>query len=223
MGILRSGLLGPFSKKTGAVIGRRHRGQNVMTGLHEKSQKPPSESQLDERFKFGLLNNFLSNIDQLVNIGFKRYAKIKSPSNAAYSYNVDHAFVSQGTSWQINFPKMVYSRGQVDTPDGATATLASGTVDVLSTEILFSWDAQKQTASCQYTDMASFLVYNASKNKAMILKNKVDRYAQSYRLTLPVDFIGDTLHCYMNFNSADGKQTGDSLYLAELLVTNDIA
>lgn len=216
MGILKGGLLGPFRKKTGAVVGRQRKGQNVMTGLHRISQKPPSESQLEERLKFGLLNNFLSNIVPLVEPGFKRYAKVGSALNAAYSYNVEHAFVKQGEDWHINFPKMVYSRGHIDTPEGAEAVLVPGEEEVGDAGILFSWLLQKQTASCQFTDMASFLVYNASKNKAMIVSAAVNRYALSYLFRLPQDFGGDTVHCYMSFASADGKQTGDSVYLREL-------
>ncbi|TKC09621.1 DUF6266 family protein [Pedobacter frigoris] len=212
MGILRKGLLGPVKNKTGAVIGRQHRGQNVLTGLQNPSTKPPTEKQLEERRKFGMLNSFLSDIDKLVNVGFKHYAKIKTPVNVAYSYNVDHAFVKQGEEWQLNFPEMVYSRGHVDTPEGATV---APDADVHT--VLFSWLAQKQTASCQFADQASFLMYNASKNKALILINATNRYALSYPLTLPAEFFGDTLHCYMNFNSADGKQSGDSMYLGELI------
>jgi hypothetical protein len=219
MGILKSGLLGPFRNKTAYVIGRRRRGQNVMTGLHKKSNKAPSESQLEERLKFGLLNSFLSDISSLADKGFKRYAKVQTPLNVAYSYNVKHAFVKQGEEWQINFPKMVYSRGHVDTPDGAMVTLVSGEVDGPDSKILFSWDAQKQTASCQYTDMASFLVYNASKKNAMILRNAVDRYALSYEHQLPLRFMGDTLHSYMNFDSLDGRQTGQSVYLGLLVIS----
>ncbi|WP_316788685.1 DUF6266 family protein [Pedobacter frigoris] len=212
MGILRKGLLGPVKNKTGAVIGREHRGQNILTGLHNPSTKPPTEKQLEERRKFGMLNSFLSDIDKLVNVGFKRYAKIGSPVNVAYSYNADHAFVKQGEEWQLNFPEMVYSRGHVDTPEGANVVLGAEVHTVL-----FSWLAQKQTASCQFADQASFLVYNAAKNKALILMDATNRYALSYQLTLPTEFAGDALHCYMNFNSEDGKRSGDSVYLGELL------
>lgn len=218
MGIFRSGLLGPFSKKTGAVVGRRRRGQNVMTGLHDISKKAPTQSQLEERLKFGMLNSFLTKIKSLVNIGFKRYVNVKTAVNVAYSYNAEHAFVKVDEQWQINFPAIVYSRGPIDMSEGATAVLTSNGEDPAIPAVLFSWLAQKQSACCQYTDMASFLIYNVSEDKAMKALNAVNRYGLSYRFELPVSYIGDTIHCYMNFNAADGKKVGDSLYLGQLVI-----
>lgn len=211
MGILKSGILGPFRKKVGTGIGRLRRGQNVLTALHRKSNKPATKKQLDAQLKFGLLNSFLSNIDKLVNIGFMPYAKVNSPVNTAYSYNWKHAFVNEGDTYRINYPQMVYSRGHVVTPEGVQAGH--------STEgIVFSWLPQPQSAYCQFSDLASFLIYNPSKDDSMILINKVNRYALGYSMQIPVSYAGDTVHCYMNFVSANGKHNGDSVYIGEVEV-----
>lgn len=211
MGILKSGPLGPFYNKTGPIVGRRHRKQNVITALHHTSNKPFTAAQLDSQFKLGLLNGFLSNIDKLVNIGFKAAAKNNSPVNEAFSYNYDHAFVKDGDGLFLDYPKIIYSRGHIVTPESPQVESNAG-------NITFNWLPQNQSAYCQFTDLASFLVYNPTKETNVILLNTTNRYAQGYTIEMPPDHVGDTVHCYMNFASANGKKTGDSMYIAALVV-----
>jgi hypothetical protein len=211
MGIQKSGILGPFRNKVGAVVGRRHRGQDLMTGLPRKSNKPATAKQLEAQHLFGLLNSFLSSIDQLVNIGFKAFVKNNSPVNAAFAYNYDQAFVKEDGQYRINYPKLVYSRGHMVTPEGAQVSSDAG-------KITFSWLPQTQSAYCQHTDQASFLAYHPVKEKVMILRGAVNRYAQSFVMEMPANYAGDAVHCYMSFASADGKLQGDSLYIGEVTV-----
>lgn len=211
MGILKSGPFGPFYNKTGPIIGRRHRKQNVITSLHHASNKPFTAAQLESQLKLALLNSFLSKIDGLVNMGFKAVTKNNSPVNQAFSYNYDHAFVKDGDSFLINYPGIVYSRGHIDTPESPNVVANPGS-------ITFSWLPQNQSAYCQFTDKASFLVYNPAKQTRIILPNVTNRYAKEHMLEMPGDFIGDPVHCYMNFSSADGKKNGDSMYISSLVV-----
>jgi hypothetical protein len=210
MGILISGILGPFRKKTGPLIGRRCKGKNVITALHHTSNKPLTEAQLDVQLRFGLLSNFLNKIDQLVNPGFKAYAKGKSPVNAAFTYNYAHAFVTAGDTYLINYPKIVYSRGYRARPEAAQVIAAAG-------HLQFSWNLPGQSAYCQYTDLASFLVCNPAKQGFIQVPLAAERYATAYQLEIPADYTGDTLHCYMNFSSANGKQAGNSLYIGPVV------
>nr|WP_121271553.1 DUF6266 family protein [Pedobacter schmidteae] len=211
MGILQSGPLGPFRKKTGPIVGRNHRGKNVITSLPEETIKPPTKLQLETQNKFGLLSHFLSNIGELANIGFKKYVKGNSVANAAFKYNYQRAFVKNGDIDELQYSKLVYSRGRVVTPDEVHLTVTTGS-------ITFSWLPQNQSAYCQFTDLASFLVYNTTKKLAVIAINAVSRYAHAYEIAIPVDYLGDRLHCYMNFDSANGKLTGDSMYVGEVVV-----
>lgn len=211
MGILTSGILGPVRNKTGSIVGRVHKRKNVVTGLYNTSNKPPTKDQLEARFKLGLLNGFMQDIDELVNIGFKAYIKKESAVNVAVSYNYDHAFVKEGENTVLNYPKIVYSRGHIVTPESPEVFQEPGT-------LTFNWLPQNQSAYCQFTDRASFLIYNPAKDLSIILPNVTNRYAQGYTLEIPEGYIGDTLHCYMNFRAADGKKTGDSMYVGKVVV-----
>ncbi|SMC70316.1 DUF6266 family protein [Pedobacter nyackensis] len=210
MGILKSGIHGPVRNKTGALITRMHKGMNIVTGGYRKSNKAPTTSQLDAQAKLGLLSGFLSHIDELIKIGFKQYAKGKDPVNVASAYNYNHAFLTDGTELTLNYPELVYSRGYILAPE-SPAVLA------LPAQIEFNWLPQRQSTYCQYTDLATFLIYNPAKNRAYKRALITDRYAQGYLFDLPSSFAGDTVHCYMNFASKDGKLQGNSTYIGELI------
>lgn len=211
MGILTSGPFGPFRNKTGPLIGRRYRKQNVITALHHTSNKPFTLAQLESQTKLSLLNSFLSSIDELVNTGFKAATKNNSPVNEAFSYNYEHAFVKDGAIFSINYPKIIYSRGHIVIPEGPEVTSANG-------QLSFSWLPQNQSAYCQFTDLASFLVYNPAKEKRIISANATNRYAKHYSIEIPSNYIGDTVCCYMSFASADGKKSGDSVCIGSFLL-----
>lgn len=225
MGILRSGIFGGFRKKTGPIIGRRGRGMNIITSLHHPSTAAPTKKQADAKEKFALLTSFLNAIPDLVNIGFKHYAKNKRPLNVAYSYNYENAFVMEDDHFLINYPQIVYSRGHIETPDGAQVVLESSLVVSEGSSIVsetrsikFSWSPQNQSVYCQYTDLGTFLVYNPAKEEAITVVNTIDRHSLAYSVELPSEFEGDTVHCYMSFASANGKATGDSVYVGAVEV-----
>ena len=209
MGILKSGILGPVRNKIGPSITRVHRNTNVVTAAYRKSNKAPTASQLDVQTKLGLLSGFFSHIDDLIKIGFKYYAKGKDPLNVASSFNYDHAFLSDGEKLKLNYPELVYSRGYI-VPAESPGLLA------LPAQIEFNWLPQRQSAYCQYSDLATFLVYNPAKEKSIRRVAITDRYAQGYVFDLPTVFAGDIVHCYMNFASKDGKLQGNSVYVGGL-------
>ena len=62
MGIIKGGILGGFSNKTGAVIGAYWRTLNVMRGLPRKSSKAATQLQLDQQAKFTLAVATPSNV-----------------------------------------------------------------------------------------------------------------------------------------------------------------
>lgn len=211
MGIIDSGIVGPFKKKIGPAIGRKHMGQDLILGPYRLTNKKPTADQLTERSKFGMLNDFLSCISSMVNPGFKAYAKKKSAVNAAYSYNSDHAFTEVEGQPVLDYPKIVCSRGQIATPYGLQISADTGVVR-------FSWHAQQQSQFCQFTDKASFLIYNPSKKRGLIQMNVIDRYALSFDMAVPADFSGDMVYCYICFATADGKRVGDSKYAGSIVI-----
>jgi hypothetical protein len=210
MGILHSGIFGGFSNKVGASVGRRVNGQNIVTGLHHPSNKPLTDTQRSQTDKIALLAQFLGKISPLITIGFKHFTKKNTAYNAAFKYNYKTAFMLISGQYQINYPNIAYSKGNVCKPCCLHIAPAPGFVN-------FSWVPEAQTQFGRVTDRATFVIYNADKNVFMAQRNAVQRQDLGYQFELPPDFAGDELHCYMNFNSDNGKLTGESVYGGQLL------
>ncbi|RZK80970.1 MAG: hypothetical protein EOO92_06275 [Pedobacter sp.] len=213
MGILKSGILGPMKNTTGAVVGRVHRGTNVITGLYEKSEKHKKNSpkQLASQQQFNLLNGFLRNIQQLVDTGFKTMVKHNSPVNAAYSYNYNQAFISSETEITLNYPEILFSVGNLEGPESPEITFEEGVLTL-------SWFKMPQSLYCQYTDRARVLIYEPYKRESIIYDNICERWDCTVALDAQC-FIGSKVHLYMSFCSADGKEQGNSNYLGLIDVT----
>ena len=206
MGIQKSGPFGSFYKKTGPIIGRRSKHQNVITALHHPSNKPSSENQVVVQDRFTLLTEFLNKLKLLINLGFKAYSKERSALNAAFSYNYPHAFLSTESGLMINYPKMVYSRGKIL---GVSVTQLSRAGHELS----LTWSPDLQSDYCQFSDLGTLMVYNANSGKALAYLHAMKRRDLGYIATLPKDFETAELHCYLDFSSADGKMRGNSRYV----------
>lgn len=210
MGILYSGLIGPVRKKVGPAVNRVHRKLNVVGATRKKSNKPFTANQLDKQIRFGLLNSFLSDIEWLVKPGFKKFAKHGSEINAAFKFNFPHAFLDEGSAIMLNYPEIMYSKGRIYTPDEPMVAAATDHFE-------FTWAPQIQCESCRFTDLASFLVYNSTKNQHQMMIGVADRYAGNYHMPLSDGWEGDTLHCYMSFAAANGTLVGDSVYVGPLV------
>lgn len=207
MGIIKSGILGPMINKTGSVIGKIHKGQNVITGISKKlkRRKKKTESQITSRVRFGKLNSFLSDIKSLVTVGFKKMVKHNTAANAAYSYNFDHAFITVNGRLELNYPKLVYSIGDVEGPESPVLVTENGFLNI-------SWFNMPQSINCQYSDLATVLVYEPIEPDNVFFTETCKR--SDLNVILDVShFIGKSLHCYICFASADGKHEGSSVYL----------
>lgn len=207
MGILKNGILGGVKNKVGAVVGRTHRGQDIITGLHRISTTAKTGGQLDQQDRFGMLNSFLAQLKELIDPGFKHFAKKRSTLNAAFSYNYGHAFVEQQESIEINYPKIVYSRGPVSAVNCPAVTLSTENI------VSFSWLPEGQNEYTRASDKATFLIYSAGKKDASCFIGAAKRADLSFSVALNEALIGTDLHCYMNFSNESGKLTGNSMYV----------
>jgi hypothetical protein len=210
MGILRSGVFGGFSNKTGANIGRQRKGTSIVTGLYHPRRVPPTVAERRNMDKFSLLSDFLNKLNPLINIGFKGFTKGNTPLNAAYKFNYTTAFLDHGDHYTVDYPKIKYSKGNV-------CRACCLQITTLENALLFHWLAESQTLYNRTGDKATFAIYNVEKDIFLFEQNACLRKDLGYEFKLPANFAGNELHCYMNFNSADGKTTGESVYAGQLV------
>jgi hypothetical protein len=212
MGIIRKGILGPMVNKTGAVIGRMHRGQNVLVQLYKErsADKPSTEGQVAAQDRLGKLSSFLSNIRNMVDIGFKKMVKHNSPVNAALSYNSSHAFIQVGEEQELNYAQLVYSIGDDEGPESPLLEYEDGVLNI-------SWYDMEQSRYCQYSDLATILIYEPIIGDNTSFNDICPRSDLNVLLDIS-SFIGKEVHCYICFSSADGKYQGTNVYLGFIKV-----
>jgi hypothetical protein len=212
MGTQLKGPLGAFRGKIGSIIGSVVKGRNIVTSLHTKSSKPPTQAQLDQRNKFGLVTSFLSYFSDLIQIGFSAQNTIGSPMNAAVAYNLKYAITGTSPNFSINFSELSFSRGKLIGPkDSEVEALAAA-------KLKFNWMANNTALKLtDPEDQLLILVYNESKDEVITAINAALRRDLTYTLQLPSDFSDHEVYCYMAFVSADGR-VSDSIYAGSLTV-----
>lgn len=206
MGIQFKGPFGGFSGKTGPLIGIISKGKSIITSLRTPSSRPPTQKQIDQRFKFTLITGMLGYIGNLIEIGFREHQNSMSAMNAAVSYNLKYAITGVSPDFRINLPKFAFSRGKLI---GATNLDVQG---VAGAKVKFTWtaleDIQKTTNPL---DSLMVLVYNSEKNEFITKINATPRSALIYTMQLPLHFVGDQVHVYLAFAGVEGK-VSDSIY-----------
>jgi hypothetical protein len=210
MGIIRIGILGGFRKKTGTVVGAQWRNKDVIRAIPRLSTKPPTQLQIDQQLKFGLVTTLLSEISELIDIGFYLPGDEATPMNKAVSYHLKGAIAGVSPNFSLDFEALKYSLGKLELPNTVTATGTN------PNEISFAWDSiVNEGKHIEPTDRATFLIYNVNKQKFLQVIDVVDRSAGEYVMTLPAQFAGDTLHTYISFSSGSiRRKKSDSMFIA---------
>ncbi len=207
MAEITNGANGAFSGKVGSVIGSKWKDINYIRGISKRSSKAPSEAQLIQQAKFGLIVNFLSPIRALLDNGFKDTGRA-SGYHLAVNHNLANAVAGTYPEFAIDFTQIAISKGSLISY-GEQASISEGL-------LTFTWPEVPENAINSFaSDKASILVYNASKNIHMA-SSGVERSALSAEMAIPPAFAGDTLQAYIFFTSLKGK-TSNSTYVGSFV------
>jgi hypothetical protein len=209
MGILKNGILGGFSKKTGNMVGVSWRRLNVIRSIPAKSLKAPTQAQTNQRARFGMVTTFLSEISVLIEIGYQSKRRNETPMNRAVAKNLAIAIADDGPVLTLNYSKVSFSEGRLELPENVSIEAISGS------NIKFSWSIiGKEYKYFAPTDRTTLLVYNPLKNNFAYKVSAAARMEQYYNFTLPESFIGNMVHCYLSFNSVKTKGLVSPSYYA---------
>jgi len=208
MGILNSGPFGPLRGKTGNNVGRKSKKKNIFSIKPHKTSAVAEGPQLMVRDKFKMISDFLQDFSDVIEPGFKSYADGMSSMNAAMSYNLKNAVSGTFPNNTINYLKLAFSKGKKVLEPKLPKLLSK----LLST-IEITWTSAVIDKGYTFkTDVATFIFYNAGKSEVSYGAAGVERIAEKYTHVLPATYIGDLLHCYMNFTST-GLAVSNSVYL----------
>jgi hypothetical protein len=205
MGKLLQGINGPFTGKVGPVVGSTWMGMAVIRSKPERRKKAFSEAELAQQAKFRLMSNFLSRVMPLLNVTFRHLAVRMTGFNKAYSYNVKNAFTGAYPDQKIDYSMVLLGRG--DLPNAGSPAVTSSSSD----NVDFSWTDNSGKGKACETDKAFIAVYCEEMNQWNYKLDAAERSAASCRLSTPF-FGGKSVHGYIGFISADGKEVSDSMY-----------
>jgi len=209
MGHIRKGILGGFSGKVGSVIGASWKRTMYMRSLPKKTNSQ-TLAQRTQRAKFALVINLLRPLTAVLRVGWKRYATHQSPFNAATAYTLANAIVGEFPNIQIDYKKVMISRGNLTPIQPPTLTGSSGKITIL-------WKNNSGIGNAKPTDKLLLALINPVKNEVITRYDETERSKESFAIDLP-HWTGDKVHIYMAFASDDGKEVSDSICYPNILI-----
>lgn len=207
MATIKKGIHGPFRGKVGSVIGSSWRNINYIKGLSlKKGRRKPTPAQEEARLKFSLLNRFLDPLSRLLETSFGPFTTRATGRNAAFSYNYDHAFISDEQGIRLNYPQLRFSHGHLITAGDERAWFADGKLRV-------SWHPGTFGMGGAPDDEAYLLVYDAAKRTfvPMVEATRQDGAAETVDLEYELDL--SKLHVWLFFIDKSGKQASKTIYI----------
>lgn len=209
MGILRSGIHGPVQGRTGPLIGRVLRKQNVVSALPHREVWANRGLSLHQQ-KFAAVSVLLNQLRPFLNHGFA-YDLKRGPVQGAIRYNFKRVVSVQEGNVVLDYTRLVLARGRLAVLNSPVVRMAG-----LNTAV-FSWAADVQQEYCRDLDRVSFLIYNVSRKMPLMAISAAFRSDLRYELELPDDFSGNVLQVYAGVCGWDNKWVSDSMYLGELI------
>ncbi|MEX0685329.1 MAG: DUF6266 family protein [Balneolales bacterium] len=208
----KKGILGSFSGTIGNVVGATWRGIAYMRSKPSRVNNPNTEAQQIQRQKFSLVAEFLRLLKPIIKLGFKTGYQHLTEINRASSYNLKNAITGVFPDQELDYQSVLLSRGDL-TPslDPAAAAGAPG-------EVSITWSENTGVGSAKADDKVMVAIYNPAKNSAFYTTDAAVRSDGYYDAVLPLEYVGDTVECYIALVSADGKEASNSEYLGSVTV-----
>jgi len=177
-----------------------------------KSSKEATIPQLSARQKTKIITGFLNPVKEFINIGFEFEARLvqkHSAYNIATSYNWLNALTGEYPDQQIDFSKVLLSRGKMPSTNNID-------VKFQGNKISFKWDETIVNEGMKESDRVMLLAYLPKENRAVSLIGGAERLEGGEYLIIPECKEGIHIETYVSFVSADYKSISDSVYTGQV-------
>ena len=172
---------------------------------------PEYDDQKPEQiYKVKKLSPMLRVFKDQINIGYPEGGTL-TQMNKAMSYNLLHAMKGEAPLYHIEFDKLKFSKGKMETAWSTKMALDA------ENKLQVQW-AVPETANRKLIgdDLACIMVYNQSRKHASAVSYMVTRKELSTELQLRGIKPGDTIHAWIFFYAPDGTQESNTDYLGSL-------
>lgn len=207
MGIFKNGILSGFSGTLGTMVGAKWRGLDVVRSRPRKSKRKASTAQLEVRARFATTSHFLAQIKSLLADYFGSPLGSKSRFNQAFTYHRLEALTGTYPNYQIDYPKVIVTKGELLGVDQTGLSAVPGAV------LRFTWQDNSGLGQAKATDGLLVVVYNPARDVFAYRTQAAPRAAGVFLYALPPEWVGDTLHSWISMVSASGEVCANSQYL----------
>jgi hypothetical protein len=205
MGTLLNGINGPVIGKVGPVVGYVWKKKVVVRSLANRSKKPLSPLQLQQRAKFRLMNHFLNSLKDLLNVSYGHLVENMTGFNKAFSYNVKNVITGKDPDLKIDYSRVLLGRGDLTNVSMLVITPSS------EGNLAFNWTDNSGTGSAKETDLVFVAAYCEEQNDWIYGLNLATR--NTGRCMIDTSRMKDQLvQTYIGFIAEDGKDVTDTLY-----------
>ncbi|WP_316818576.1 DUF6266 family protein [Pedobacter nyackensis] len=222
MARLKYGILGPVLGKIANLVGYLRLGQPILRSKPKKPKKKKvrSDAQKAVNLRFKLVKSFISVIGEFIHEGY-RLDVAKSdriPENGASSYLLNEAVTGDYPNYEIDYSKVLVSRGRLQKPSNPTVKLEGNTLK-------FYWDVDPNWGYELNRDQVMVLAYlptNGTADYSLSGARRKEGYEE-----LKVGIVrqdqydlkkDDFIEVYIAFVSDNRKRISDSVYLGSVAV-----
>lgn len=211
MGKCNQGVFGNWTKRVGNVVGRVVNGRNIYSIYQPNVSNPQTETQQQIRTKFSLLTKLGSVIGGFLAIGLMKSKGDGTWLSRFISVNFVDGITGTWPSYELNYPKLILSQGNVDLPYNTAAQLQGSEINV-------SWIDNSGIGNARDSDKAMFLVFNKDKNQSIADTEAADRSTRRASYDLPASWNGDTVYVYFAMYRKADKVASTSVFLGQFTV-----
>ncbi|EDM34477.1 hypothetical protein PBAL39_19340 [Pedobacter sp. BAL39] len=201
---------GLFIGKVGNTVTYLLNGKYVMRTIG-KSKKKLSDKQLANLMSMRVTMKFLCSLKPFVDAGFglEAVGTDKNAFNLATSAVKKHAIKGEYPNLNIDYSKVLLSRGTVPAPEGVSISKADH-------GILIKWDEARPGQARRLEDSVMVLLHFPETDNSMMTFHAGKRKDGSCFYELPKSYQNRHIEAYVSFRQSDAKAVSDSVYAGSL-------
>lgn len=208
MAQIKDGLFGGFSGKIGNVVGCKGKNGFYVRSLPSHVSNPRTELQQAQRRRFSLAMQLARALTPFLHISYREFAGAKKPFHAAVSSFMQNAMVQVEADYAIDFNKVLVSRGSLTAIRRAKAFREKNAIG-------YTWEDNSGEGNAAATDAALLLAFNKTRWTAVYSDAVAQRCDGKAKLSIPIDWIDDSLVVYLGFRSLNGGTVANSVCLLD--------
>lgn len=211
MAKIPKGILGPISGKIGPVVACNGKQGQLARALPKPRPDKPTEAQLAQRKRFGIISKFLTPMRDLLRLSFATDFIAMEPFNLAASYNMKNAVCGVYPDYYIDYSQVWISYGLL--PAAVSAAVSS----VERGKLQFTWTDNSGQGKASKADKTILVAYCEGTGIHYSHRGGAERAAGAEILDLS-GCSGRKVHAWLGFISKDGKDISPGIYVGEVMV-----